>query len=248
MKQYGLIGYPLAHSFSEKYFKNKFRKGNINDIKYQLYPIKHIDQLPSLIHNNPSLYGFNITIPYKQTVIGYLDELDDIAQAVGAVNCVKIIKGTNGNKLIGFNTDVFGFEESLKPFLKSVHLNAIILGTGGSARAVAYVLNKLGIGFTFVSRKGKDKNTITYPDLTKSVINSHLLIINATPLGMYPNTHTFPHFPYEDLTEKHLLVDLVYNPEQTLFLKKGKLQGATILSGLEMLYIQADKSFEIWNL
>jgi len=248
MKQYGLIGYPLAHSFSEKYFKDKFRKEHINDATYQLFPIKHIDQLPNLIHNNPSLDGFNVTIPFKQAVISYLDELDDVAQDVGSVNCVKIIRGTKANKLIGFNTDVIGFEASLKPFLKSYHQNAIILGTGGSSRAVAYVLNKLGIPFTIVSRNAKDKNTINYHDLTKLDLNNHLLVINTTPLGMYPNTQTYPQFPYEDLTGQHLLVDLVYNPEQTLFLQKGKLQGSAILSGLEMLYLQADKSFEIWNL
>ena len=186
-------------------------------------------------------------MPYKESVIDYLDELDEVAQVVGAVNCIKIVRGTKGKRLIGYNTDVIGFEESLRPQLKSYHKYAIILGTGGSAKAVAFVLNKLGIAFTFVSRNPKEKNTIVYADLTKSLIQNHLLIINTTPVGMYPNTQSFPQIPYEHLTERHLLFDLVYNPEQTQFLKNGKLEGASIRNGLEMLHMQAEKSFVIWE-
>lgn len=247
MKQFGLIGYPLAHSFSEKYFKEKFRKENISDCVYQLFPLEKINKLPKLILENPSLGGLNVTVPYKESVIKYLDELDKVAQVVGAVNCIQIEKRGKGDRLIGYNTDVIGFEQSLMPYLKSYHQSAIILGTGGSAKAVAYVLKKLGIAYTLVSRNAKDKNTIGYADLTESFIQNHLLIINTTPLGMYPNTQLFPQIPYEHLTEQYLLFDLVYNPEQTLFLQKGKLQGATIKNGLEMLYLQAEKSFEIWN-
>ncbi len=247
MKQYGLIGYPLAHSFSENYFKEKFRREKINDCVYNLFPLRHINQLPEFINKNPSLCGLNVTVPYKESVISHLYELDEVAKAVGAVNCIKITRQQHGTKLIGFNTDVIGFEDSLKPNLKSWHQHAIILGTGGGAKAVAYVLKKLGITFTYVSCNPGNSDTIGYPDLTKPIIQNHLLIINTTPLGMYPQTQTYPQIPYELLGERHLLFDLIYNPEQTLFLQKGKKQGTAIKNGLEMLYIQAEKSWEIWE-
>jgi shikimate dehydrogenase len=247
MKQYGLIGYPLAHSFSENYFKDKFRREKINDCVYNLFPLKHINQLPEFINENPSLCGLNVTVPYKESVIRHLDELDEQAKKVGAVNCIKISRQHHEKKLVGYNTDVIGFEDSLKPILKSWHQHAIILGTGGGAKAVAYVLKKLGITFTYVSRNPGNSDTLGYPDLTKPLIQKYLLIINTTPLGMFPQTQTFPQFPYEQLGERHLLFDLIYNPEQTLFLQKGKKQGAAIKNGLEMLYIQAEKSWEIWE-
>jgi len=247
MKQYGLIGYPLAHSFSEKYFKDKFRREKINDCVYNLFPLRHINQLPEFIDKNPSLCGLNVTVPYKESVINYLDELDEQAKTIGAVNCIQIIKQHHRNKLVGFNTDIIGFEESLKPNLKSWHQHAIILGTGGGAKAVAYVLKKLGITFKYVSRNPGSGDAIGYPDLTKPLIQDHLLIINASPLGMYPETQSWPQIPYKYLGKRQLLFDLIYNPEQTLFLQKGELQGATILNGLEMLYIQAEKSWEIWE-
>lgn len=247
MKQFGLIGYPLAHSFSEKYFKDKFRKEKITDCDYRLFPLKYINQLPELIDENPSLYGLNVTVPYKESVISHLDEMDEVAKAVGAVNCIKITRKHHGKKLIGYNTDVIGFEDSLKPNLKSWYQHAIVFGTGGSAKAVAYVLKKLGISYTYVSRNPGNSDTIGYPDLTKPLIRKYLLIINTTPLGMYPQTQTFPQIPYEQLGEQHLLFDLIYNPEQTLFLQKGKKQGTAIKNGLEMLYLQAEKSLEIWK-
>ena len=247
MKQYGLIGYPLAHSFSEKYFNEKFRKEKISDCDYRLFPLKHINQLPELIQKNLSLRGLNVTVPHKESVLSYLDEMDEQAKAVGAVNCIKIIRKHNSIKLIGYNTDVHGFEGSLKPSLKSFHQHAIIFGTGGGAKAVAYVLKKLGISYTYVSRNPGNSNTIGYLDLTKPLIQNNLLIINTTPLGMFPQTQTFPQFPYEQLGKRHLLFDLIYNPEQTLFLQKGKKQGTTVKNGLKMLYIQAEKSWEIWE-
>lgn len=246
MKQFGLIGFPLTHSFSEKYFKDKFRRENFTDKEYKLFPLKSIDQFPDLIKKNHALCGLNITVPYKESIMPYLDELDNQAKIVGAVNCIKIIKQSNRNKLIGFNTDVFGFEESLKPNLKPYHKRAIILGTGGSAKAVVYVLKKLGISFSLVSRNS-NTNTILYADLSNSVIQDHLLIINTTPVGMYPDIQNFPQIPYEYLGKQHLLFDLVYNPEKTQFLQKGESQGASIQNGLEMLYAQAEKSMKIWE-
>lgn len=247
MKQFGLIGYPLTHSFSEKYFQEKFRKEKINDCSYKLFPLKQIDQFPQLIKEYPSLIGLNVTVPYKESVIKFLDQLDEVAREIGAVNCIKIIRAANGTQLVGYNTDVFGFENSLKPHLKPYHQKALILGTGGSAKAIAYVLNKLGIDFLFVSRNPNDISTISYDDLSKSYIEDHLLIINTTPLGMYPETQYFPKIPYVYIEKQHLLFDLIYNPEQTQFLQKGKLHGANILNGLEMLYLQAEKSFGIWE-
>lgn len=247
MNQYGLIGYPLSHSFSEKYFKEKFRKDNLTDSDYNLFPLKHIDQFPDLLKKNPSLYGLNVTVPYKESVIQYLDQLDEVAKAVEAVNCIKMKDDRNGKKLIGYNTDVIGFEDSLKPKLESRHQNAIILGSGGGSKAVAFVFKKLGIDFKYVSRDPDANESIAYQELTKSIIQDHLLIINTTPVGMYPQTQSFPPIPYEYLGKQHLLFDLIYNPEETLFLQKGKEQGATILNGLEMLHIQAEKSFEIWR-
>lgn len=247
MKQFGLIGYPLTHSFSEKYFQEKFRRENIVDSNYKLFPLQQIEQFPELIRNNLSLCGLNVTVPFKESVINYLDQLDDVAREIGAVNCIKTTKTAKGTQLIGYNTDAFGFENSLKPHLKPWHQHALILGTGGSAKAGAYVLKKLGITFTFVSRNPKNIATIGYSDLSKSRIQDHLLIVNTTPLGMFPEIQDFPKIPYDYLGTQHLLFDLIYNPEQTQFLKKGKLQGASILNGLEMLHIQAEKSFVVWD-
>src|ERR1017187_1060443 len=235
MKQYGLIGYPLSHSFSKKYFTEKFKKENISDCEYNLYPIENIDQLPQLIADNPTLYGLNVTIPYKESVIPFLDELDETAKAVGAVNCVKILRDENNHRLIGYNTDVFGFRQSIKPFLEIQHERALILGTGGASKAVAYVLKEIGIDFYFVSRNKeselKDK-TFLYDELNEYIINAFKLIVNATPVGMYPNINGTPPLPYNFITPSHLLYDLVYNPAETEFIKHGKLQGASTVNGL----------------
>jgi shikimate dehydrogenase len=248
MKVYGLIGYPLNHSFSKKSFSNIFYKKNIKNVIYREFPIKSIEQLPKLFENYPDIYGLSITAPYKETIIPFLYKLDDTACRVGAVNSVKIFREHNKElKLFGYNTDVYGFEKTLKPLLKPEHNKALILGTGGASKAIIFVLNKLGINYTLVSRNPVNSKQISYKSIDKSVINSHYLIINATPVGMFPNNNQAPDIAYQYITNKHILYDLIYNPKETMFLRAGKLNGATTKNGLSMLYLQAEKSWEIWN-
>ncbi len=242
MKLYGLIGYPLSHSFSQKYFTEKFHRENLHEVAYELYPLPSIDAFPELLRGNPSLAGLNVTIPYKEVVIPYLHDLSPEAQAVGAVNVIKFTK----NALIGYNSDVFGFEKSLNKYSMTHDLTALILGTGGAAKAVAYVLYKLGIGYRYVSRNPGPK-MLGYNDLDKDVLQRVSIIVNSSPLGMHPHVDQAPPIPYHLLTKNHLLYDLVYNPEKTLFLKLGEKQGARIQNGLEMLYFQAEKAWQIWN-
>ena len=260
MKQYGLIGYPLSHSFSKKYFTEKFEIENIDDHAYELHEIKNLSDFPELLSANPDLCGLNVTVPHKIGILYYLDWVHPDAKEVDAVNCIRItpqssiaavFSGEVGIKdqefkLEGFNTDVYGFEMSLKPLLKSQHTQALILGTGGASRAVKYVLNKLNIYTTLVSR-GHDDTMVTYGEVTPEVISKYKLIINTTPLGMAPDTDKCPDIPYEALTSEHLLYDLIYNPEETLFLQKGREQGAATKNGHEMLILQAEKSWEIWS-
>jgi len=246
MKKYGLIGYPLTHSFSKRFFTEKFEKEKI-DATYENFEIESISWFPEIIKNNPGLNGLNVTIPYKEKVIPFLDELDEAAEKVGAVNTVKINRSEDTVFLKGFNTDTFGFESSLKPLLKPHHTKALILGTGGASKAIKFVLNKLGIDFLSASIEELKKNEIRYEDIDQRMLEERLLIINATPLGTYPKTETFPPIPYEYISEKHLLFDLVYNPEETQFMKKGKEKGAAVKNGYEMLLQQALKSYEIWN-
>jgi len=241
MKTYGLIGFPLTHSFSVKYFTEKFKRESITDCVYKNFPIESIEDLSTLLKTE-SLSGLNVTIPYKESVIEYLDTVDETAQAIGAVNCIKFTDG----KLIGYNTDVFGFCESLKKYLGDTHPKTLILGTGGSSKAVAYALDQLNIHYTFVSRR-KKAEWLTYHDLTKDIINDHKLIINTSPIGMYPDTESSPALPYEYLTSDHYLYDLIYNPEETLFLSQGAGHDTHIKNGLEMLYLQAEKNWEIWH-
>ena len=243
MKQFGLIGYPLSHSFSKGYFAEKFAKENIVDCKYDVFPLEKIEDFVELCNDKKNLIGLNVTIPYKEKIIPFLDELDETAANIGAVNTIKF---SNGKK-IGYNSDAYGFEMSLKPFLKPYHKQALILGTGGASKAVEYVLRKLGISFQYVSRT-KSEKTISYEELlTNYDLRLTTLIINTTPIGMYPNIDTAPDIPYKVITDKHLLYDLIYNPEETLFLKKGKQRGAGTKNGLEMLYLQAERSWQIWN-
>lgn len=242
MKKYGLIGYPLSHSFSKKYFTEKFILESINDVVYDIYPLENIIELPGLLKREPSLCGLNVTIPYKEQVISYLDEMSPVVEKIGACNCIKIEDG----KLIGHNTDVLGFERSLLKKLKPSHSAALVLGTGGAAKAVQYVLDKHGISFLQVSRS-KSANTISYEELDNEIISTHLLIINTTPLGMYPNTESAPPIPYEFIGDSHYLFDLVYNPVKTMFLKNGELQGAQTENGSDMLVDQAEGSWAIWN-
>lgn len=247
MKQYGLIGYPLTHSFSKKFFTEKFEIEN-TDAAYSNFEIESIDKFPQIISNNPDLIGLNVTIPYKEKVIPFLDEIDEAAEKVGAVNTVKIIRKNNRIHLKGYNTDTWGFENSLKPLLKDHHKKALILGTGGASKAIKFVLTKLGITFVSASIEELKENEIRYEDIDNNLMEEFLLIINATPLGTYPKTETFPAIPYESITEKHLLFDLVYNPETTKFMEKGKEQGAAVKNGYDMLLGQAIRSYEIWQL
>jgi shikimate dehydrogenase len=247
MKLFGLIGYPLSHSFSKTYFAAKFEKENIHDCKYENFPIDSIDKFPELIKENRNICGLNVTIPYKEQIIKFLDELDEPVKNIGAVNTIKFINKNNNILLKGYNTDVYGFENSLRPLLTENHKNALILGTGGASKAIKYVLKKLNIGFISASIEELKENEIRYEDITPELIKNTMLIINATPLGTFPNIDTYPKIPYEYIDKHHLLFDLVYNPEISMFLKKGLDRGAVIKNGLEMLHLQAEKAWEIWN-
>ncbi len=244
MRLFGLIGYPLGHSFSKKFFTEKFEKEQI-DAEYQLYPLENINHFPELIQT-VNLTGLNVTIPYKEQVISFLDELDETAAAIGAVNVIKFNRNEGKLTLKGYNSDAIGFEHAIRPLLKENHKKALILGTGGSSKAVDYSLRKLGIQTSFVSRKAST-GILSYQDLNHNILSENQLIVNCTPLGLYPNTADCPDIPYELLTEKHLLYDLIYRPDETLFMKKGKQQGAHTVNGLEMLYHQAVEAWEIWN-
>jgi shikimate dehydrogenase len=241
MRKFGLIGYPLSHSFSQKYFREKFRRENIGDAVYELFPLTGIEQLPSLLQSSPDLTGLNVTIPYKQTVIPFLDKLSDEAKIIGAVNCIKITDG----KLIGCNTDAFGFEASLENILIQQPQQTFILGTGGASKAVAYVLKRRNIPFLFVSRTSKT-NCITYSQIEQFMQPSNLFI-NTSPVGMYPDENAEPQIPFEKLGVNDIVFDLIYNPAETLLLKKAKAHGAKTKNGLEMLELQAEKSWQIWN-
>ena len=257
MRKFGLIGKPLTHSFSKKYFEEKFQREKISDCSYDLFELNNIEEFPSLIKSNPELVGLNVTIPYKESVIPFLDDLDEGAKEIGAVNCIRVENG----KLIGYNTDCHGFEDSLVKFfdkntskgetgetvLKSPlgDLGVFILGTGGSSKAVCYVLRKMKLPFCNVSRNSKD-GYITYDEIF-SQLKSFNLFINTTPLGMFPKVDVSPKIPYELLSGNDFLFDLVYNPTETEFLKRGREKGAKTKNGLEMLELQAEKSWEIWN-
>lgn len=242
MKLYGLIGYPLTHSFSRKYFTEKFEREGITGYDYQLFSIPQIEAFKNLLKDHPDLLGLNVTIPYKEQVIPYLNELSSVVTKVGACNCIRIDNG----KLIGFNTDVIGFKMTLTPKLKSHHQKALVLGTGGAAKAVYHVLNELGIEYLSVSRNAS-AHSISYEMISEALISEYTLIINTTPLGMHPQIDAAPQLPYAYLTPEHYLYDLVYNPNPTLFLKRGLERGATIENGAEMLVIQAEASWKIWN-
>jgi shikimate dehydrogenase len=242
MKVYGLIGYPLTHSFSNKYFTEKFQREGIQDCIHKVFSFENIDSIKEVLNSNPELLGFNVTIPHKQHIIPYLSWQDEVVKTCGACNCVKI----SGGKLYGYNTDVTGFEYSLKPLLKPHHTKALVLGTGGAAKAVAYVLNKLAVDYKFVSRK-KSHEAFSYDELNQDIIEEYCLIINCTPLGMFPKVVEAPQIPYGSLSAKHLLFDLIYNPGKTLFLQKGEERGAAIKNGHEMLVKQAEESWRIWN-
>jgi len=247
MKKYGLIGYPLGHSFSKRYFEEKYEKENITDCQFDLYPIEKIDLVEELISSNENLNGFSVTIPYKEQIIPYLDLLDPDAEKIGAVNCVKIFRDKDGVRKVGFNTDVLGFRNSLRPFIHEDIKSALILGTGGAAKAIAVGLQGFGIDSKFVSRTPQFDDDLAYADLNDEIIREHKLIVNCTPLGTFPDENTYPDIPYEFLGDRHILFDLVYNPEETLFMLKGKQMGAAVVNGYEMLCLQANEAWNIWN-
>ncbi|WP_353197718.1 shikimate dehydrogenase [Parapedobacter defluvii] len=247
MQKFGLIGFPLTHSFSKKYYDAKMEREQIAGIDYQLYPIPDIGAFPTLLADEPLLMGVNVTIPYKVAVMDYLDQLAPEASAIGAVNCIRIERPDKGETfLTGYNTDVYGFTESLKPLLRPEHRLALVLGNGGAAKAVTYALSQLGIGYSVVSRSAT-ASQYSYDQLDAGTMANHLLIINTTPLGTYPAVSGCPDIPYEHIGNTHLLYDLVYNPEETEFLRRGKVRGAAIKNGLEMLELQAERNWEIWN-
>jgi shikimate dehydrogenase len=250
LRQFGLIGYPLSHSFSQKFFTEKFLQENIVNASYQNFPIPSMEFFGALWKENPNLEGLNVTIPYKKEVIPFLQHSSAVVQEIHACNCIRKFN----NELYGYNTDVIGFEKSLLPFLQPHHTHALILGTGGAAAAVRWVLQKLNIQFQLVSRKANTieannemKASLNYDQLSASVIETHTLIINTSPLGMYPNVNEAPPIAYEGITAQHHLYDLVYNPTETLFMQKGLEKGATVQNGLAMLHIQAEESWAIWN-
>jgi shikimate dehydrogenase len=244
-KLFGLVGKNISYSFSRSYFAEKFQKQGLSNYEYVNFDIPSVTKLPTILsERKDNLIGFNVTIPYKGEIISLLDEVDDTANLIEAVNTVLI--HTNG-RLKGFNTDIYGFENSFKPLLKPSHQKALILGTGGASRAIEFVLNKLNIEYKFVSRNPSEENQITYSEITKEVMNEFTIIINCTPLGTYPDIEKCPSIPYQFLTSDHLLYDLIYNPAETTFLKNGKKVNATIKNGLEMLELQAEKAWEIWQ-
>jgi shikimate dehydrogenase len=246
MQKYGLVGYPLKHSFSIGYFNEKFSSEKI-EAEYINFEIPDINNFPEIIEANPNLHGLNVTIPYKEKVIPYLDELDKQTAAIGAVNVIKIIRNKGGKpKLIGYNSDIIGFTQSIQPLLQSHHKKALILGTGGASKAVFHGLKNLGIEAKFVSRTARF-GMLTYEELNAEIIKEYTVIVNCTPVGMYPKVDACPDIPYEAITSEHLLYDLLYNPNITLFMKKGEGKGAVTKNGLEMLLLQAFAAWEIWQ-
>ena len=246
MRKFGLMGFPLTHSFSQKYFKGKFEKENIADAEFHLYEIDAIDKLEDIIADNPSLLGLSVTIPYKEKVLPYMHRLDPACEAIGAVNCIRIEDG----KLTGFNTDYIGFYESLKTWIGDERPSALILGTGGASKAVAQALKDLDISHLFVSReKGTEPNIISYDNLSSNpkILMDHTLIINTTPLGTFPKTEAMPNIPLDAITAKHKVYDLVYNPEKTFLMRSFEARGALAKNGLEMLHLQAEAAWKIWN-
>ncbi|MDO5981812.1 shikimate dehydrogenase family protein [Flavivirga spongiicola] len=245
MNKLGLLGKNISYSFSRAYFKKKFEDEQITNTTYENFDIETINLFPSIIKNTTNLKGLNVTIPYKEVVIPYLDKVNKKAKAIGAVNTIKI---TKKGKLVGYNTDCYGFKKTLEPFLKLHHKKALILGTGGASKAIAYSLKKLGISYQYVSRKQSKGIGFTYHSLTEDDIKKHQIIINCTPLGTFPNIDDCPNIPYQSITNRHILFDLIYNPEETKFLKLGKQNRAVTINGLNMLKLQAEKAWSIWNL
>lgn len=243
LKRFGLIGKNISYSFSKKYFTEKFEKSSLVGYRYENFDLSSIAQFPKLIRENPDLAGLNVTIPYKEKIIPYLDKLSKKATKIGAVNCIKF---TSKGKLKGYNTDCYGFKKSVQPLLQSHHQKALILGTGGASKAVAFALEELGILYTFVSRSKKE-NALDYKYINATTFDNYQIIINCTPLGTFPAIDEVPPIPYDYFTPEHIAFDLIYNPEETQFLKLAKSKGAISKNGYEMLQLQAEKSWKIWN-
>ena len=247
MREYGLIGKVISHSFSAKYFADKFMRNNITDATYSLFPMPNLDNLIEWVLSKPNINGFNVTIPYKEAIIPFLNTISDEANKIKSVNVVAVTRTGNKILLDGYNTDVIGFELAIRPLLLPCHTKALILGTGGASKSVEYVLKKLGMEIAFVSRNEKPGILKTYEQLNSADISDFKVIINTTPLGTHPDTDECPQIPYEHITKQHLAFDLVYNPEQTLFLKKALVHGAITQNGLSMLHNQADSAWDIWS-
>ena len=245
MFKLGLLGKNISYSFSKSYFKKKFENEDITDISYENFDIQDISLFPTIIKNTEGLKGMNVTIPYKEVVMPYLDKINKRAKKIGAVNTIRV---TKKGKLIGYNTDCYGFGKTLKPYLKVHHKKALILGTGGASKAIAYTLKNLDIEFRYVSRNALKGINFTYEMLTEEIIKDYQIIINCTPLGTFPNVEECPNIPYKGISENHILFDLIYNPEETKFLRLGKQQKAITINGLKMLEFQAEKSWAIWKL
>ena len=245
MEKYGLVGYPLGHSFSKDFFNEKFKNEGI-DAEYVNFEIPSVDRFPDIIAKNANLRGLNVTIPYKEKIISYMDELSEEARQIGAVNVVRLTERKGKLHLKGFNSDVIGFTRSIEPLLEPSHKKALILGTGGASKAVRYGLQKLGIECRWVSRDPQE-GMLSYAQLTPRTLKEYTVIVNCTPVGMYPHTEECPNLPYEGIGSDHLLYDLIYNPEETLFLRKGKAQGAIVKNGLEMLLLQAYAGWDFWH-
>ncbi len=243
MSNFGLIGKNIDYSFSKSHFTEKFKNEGLTH-RYANFDIQTIEEFANIIKSTKNLKGLNVTIPYKEAVIPYLNKLDKRAKKIGAVNTIKVSKK---GKLIGYNTDYYGFKKSIEPYLKSHHKKALILGTGGASKAIAFALKQLGKDYHFVSRTASDTSKYTYETLSEDIILEHQIIINCTPLGTFPNINACPDIPYDAITKEHLLYDLIYNPEETKFLSIGQLKGAIICNGHDMLELQAEKAWEIWN-
>ncbi|WP_339655070.1 shikimate dehydrogenase [uncultured Maribacter sp.] len=239
---FGLVGKNISYSFSKGYFKKKFDALGLTNYSYNNFDLKSISEFPAISENTSNIQGINVTIPFKEEVIQFLDDIDLAAKKIGAVNTIKFTE----NGLIGYNTDAYGFQKSIEPYLKKHHKKALILGTGGASKAIAFVLEELGIAFSFVSRSGKN-NGFKYEEVTDNIISDHTLIINCSPVGTFPNIEEKPAIPYNSINKEHLLFDLIYNPDETAFLALGKAKGAAICNGHRMLEYQAEKSWEIWN-
>ncbi|GGZ91063.1 shikimate dehydrogenase family protein [Algibacter mikhailovii] len=245
MNKLGLLGKNISYSFSRSYFKKKFEDEQIENTSYENFDIENIDLFPSIIENTEDLKGLNVTIPYKQQVMPFLDKINKKAKAIGAVNTIRI---TKKGKLIGYNTDCYGFKNSIKPAIQKHHKKALILGTGGASKAIAFSLEEMGISYNYVSRQLSEGIKFSYDTLTEDALKDYQIVINCTPLGTFPDVDSAPNIPYKGLNENYILFDLIYNPEETKFLKQGREKGATTLNGLNMLRLQAEKAWSIWDL